>query len=269
MAFGSKKVTTVGFAEMKRRGEKIAMLTAYDHTMARILDSAGVDGILVGDSLANVVAGHATTIPATMEQMIYHASYVARGVERALVVCDMPFGSYEVSKEEAVRNAARIMKETGVDAVKLEGGTCFADTVRAIVDAGIPVMGHIGLIPQSVKQLGGYGVVGAAPEVAGRMKEDAAALCQAGCFAVTIEKAPAALAAEITSALPIPTIGIGAGSGTDGQILVVNDMLGMDGRFHPKFVRKYAELEQTISGAAGHYVADVKAADFPSEAESY
>ena len=252
----SRKVTTHRFIEMKQRGEKISMLTSYDFTTAGIVDSAGVDGILVGDSASNVMVGNATTLPMTVDQMIYHARAVVHGVKRALVVCDMPFGSYQSDRKEGVRNAVRIMKESGCDALKLEGGAEIIDTVKGILDAGIPVMGHLGLTPQSINKFGTYAV---------RAKDEA----EAGCFSLVLEKVPATLASKVTANLPIPTIGIGAGAGTDGQILVVADMLGMTKGFSPKFLRRYADLNTIMTDAIGHYVSDVKTSSFPSADEAY
>ena len=255
-----KKVTANKFVAMKRQGEKISMLTAYDFTTATIIDSAGIDGILVGDSASNVMAGNADTLPITLDEMIYHARSVARAVQRALVVCDMPFGTYQVSKEMAVTNAVRIMKETGVDALKLEGGIEIADTIKQLVDIGIPVVGHLGLTPQSVHKFGGYGL---------RAKEAAEAQKLAGCFAITLEKVPASLAAEVTKRVSCATIGIGAGNETDGQILVYADMLGLTQGFKPKFLRQYANIAKQMTDAVQAYIGDVKTSTFPSADESY
>lgn len=264
-----RKVTTTTLRQMKAAGEKIAMMTAYDFGMATLVDASGMDVILVGDSATNVMAGNATTLPMTLDEMIYHARCVARATHRALVVADMPFGTYQVSAEEGVRSAIRLMKESGVEAVKIEGGAAVAPTIRRIVDAGIPVMGHLGLTPQSVNQLGGYGVRGKSDSEAARLIADARLLEEAGCFAMVLEKVPASLAAEVSAAVGIATIGIGAGQGTDGQVLVLNDMLGLNEGFRPKFLRLYAELAPVIDQALKHYIDDVKTAAFPSAAESY
>ncbi len=265
----TRKVTTHRFIEMKQRGEKISMLTSYDFTTATIVDGAGVDGILVGDSASNVMVGNSTTLPMTVEQMIYHAKAVARGAKRALVVCDMPFGSYQVDRKEGVKNAIRIMKESGCDALKLEGGAEIIDTVKGILDAGIPVMGHLGLTPQSINKFGTYAVRAKEEAEAEKLLSDARLLDDAGCFSVVLEKVPAKLAAEGSKAIGVPTIGIGAGNGTDGQILVVDDMLGMTKGFSPRFLRRYADLNTVMTDAIGQYVTDVKDCSFPSEDESY
>ncbi len=262
-------MTAQTLMEMKRCGEKITFLTGYDYTMASIMDQAGIDAILIGDSAANVMAGYGDTLPMTVEQMIYHASAVVRATHHAFVVCDMPFGSYQVSEAEGVRNAIRIVKESGCDAVKMEGGMEIADTIRHIVWAGVPVVGHLGLTPQSIHKFGGYGVRAKEEDEAQKLLADAKALERAGCCAITLEKVPARLAAEVTRQVSCPTIGIGAGNGCDGQVLVSQDMLGMNSGFKPKFLRQYAQLAQTISEAVRHYVADVKSGDFPSEEESY
>ena len=264
-----RKVTTKSLARMKERGEPIAALTAYDHLMAALLDQAGVDVILVGDSVAMVVQGKETTVGVTMEQMLYHAAIVASGVERALVVGDLPFMSFQVNPDEALRNAGRMVKESGVEAVKLEGGAPICTTVRRIVDVGIPVMGHLGLTPQSIHKFGTYQVRATTPEEADEVRRDARALQDAGVFALVLEKVPAALAREVSSALSIPVIGIGAGAGCDGQILVTHDMLGLYTAFHPRFVRRYAEIAEAMRGAFRHYVSDVKGREFPSSNESY
>ncbi len=264
-----RKVTTQRFKEMKHNGEKISMLTSYDYTMASIVDGAGIDGILIGDSASNVMAGHSTTLPITIDQMIYHASCVVRAVKRALVVCDMPFGSYQVNPTEGVTNAIRMMKESGCDALKLEGGIEIIDTIKKIVAAGIPVMGHLGLTPQSINKFGTYSVRAKADDEAAKLISDAHALEEAGCFAITLEKIPTALATNISKALNIPTIGIGAGNGTDGQILVIQDMLGMNQGFTPRFLRRYADLHTVMTDAIGNYVRDVKSTDFPNEKEQY
>lgn len=264
-----RKVTTKSLQSMKERGETIAALTAYDFLMAELIDKAGVDVILVGDSVAMVVQGRETTVAVTMEQMLYHAALVSRGVERALVVGDLPFMTFQVNPDEALRNSGRMVKESGVEAVKLEGGEVICPTVRRIVDVGIPVMGHLGLTPQSIHQFGTYQVRATEPEEADQVRRDARALQDAGAFAVVLEKVPATLATSISKDLQIPVIGIGAGSGCDGQILVTHDMLGLYTRFHPRFVRRYAELAGNMLDSFRHYVGDVKAGEFPSENESY
>jgi len=264
-----KRVTTKSVVEMKANGEKISMLTAYDYTFAKLLDSAGIDVLLVGDSASNVMAGHETTLPITLDQMIYHASSVIRGVMRALVVVDLPFGTYQSDPKKALRSATRIMKESGAHAIKLEGGKEEAESIRRIVNAGIPVMGHLGLTPQSIHQFGGFGLRAKEEAEAQKLKEDAKLLEQLGCFAIVLEKIPAALAEEVAKSVRIPIIGIGAGNGVDGQVLVMHDMLGMSNEFHPKFLRKYANLQEVINEAVTHYIADVKSVDFPNENESY
>ena len=264
-----RKVTTHRLIEMKEQGKKIAMLTSYDYTMAQIVDSAGMDIILVGDSASNVMAGNTTTLPMTLDHMIYHASSVMRGVKRALVVCDMPFGTYQVNPTEGVTNTIRIMKETGCDALKLEGGVEIIDTVRTILAAGIPIMGHLGLMPQSINKYGTYAVRAKDDAEAEKLISDAHALEEAGCFAIVLEKIPAALATRVAAELTIPVIGIGAGGGVDGQVLVVNDMLGMNKGFSPKFLRRYADLYTTITDAIGCYITDVKNCDFPNANEQY
>ena len=269
LASNSRKVTAPLLFEMKRNGEKISWLTAYDYTTATIIDRAGIDAMLIGDSASNVMDGNATTLPITVDEMIYHAKAVARAASHALVVCDMPFGSYQVSEEEGVRNAIRIMKEAGVDAVKLEGGAEIAPMIRRIVNAGIPVCGHLGLTPQSVHKFGGYGLRAKEEAEAARLKTDAKALDEAGCFAIVLEKVPATLAAEVTQSVGCATIGIGAGNGTDGQVLVYTDMLGMNRGFRPKFLRQYADLYSTITSAVTQYVEDVRRGDFPNASESY
>ena len=265
----NKKITTKRFAELKQNGEKIAMLTAYDYTTASIIDQAGVDSVLIGDSASNVVCGNQTTLPITIDQMIYHARCVSKGVKRALVICDMPFGSYQSSREEGIRNAVRIMKEGLVDGVKIEGGAEFLDTIKGIIDAGIPVCGHLGLTPQSVHKFGGYGLRAKEKAEAEKLLADAKALDKAGCFAIVLEKVPADLAEQVTKAVSCPTIGIGAGSATDGQVLVYADMLGLTQGFKPKFLRVYANLATQITDAVGDYVRDVKDVKFPSAEESY
>lgn len=264
-----RKVTTQRLQEMKQAGERIACLTAYDYLTATILDGADIDLILVGDSAGNVFAGHDTTIPMTMEQMLYHAEVVCRAVKRALVVADLPFMSYQVSEEDALRNAGRFAKEALVEAVKLEGGERYCATVRRIVDAGIPVMGHLGLTPQSIHKFGSYKARGASAAEAKQITQDALALQDAGIFALVLEKIPARLAQTLTESLKIPTIGIGAGQGCDGQILVTPDMLGVFTRFRPRFVRRYAELGSDMDAAFRRYRSDVKDGAFPSEDESY
>ena len=264
-----KRVTTKSVVEMKANGEKISMLTAYDYTFAKLLDSAGIDVLLVGDSASNVMAGHETTLPITLDQMIYHASSVIRGVTRALIVVDLPFGTYQSDPKKALRSATRIMKESGAHAIKLEGGKEEAESIRRIVNAGIPVMGHLGLTPQSIHQFGGFGLRAKEEAEAQKLKDDAKLLEQLGCFAIVLEKIPAALAEEVAKSVRIPIIGIGAGNGVDGQVLVMHDMLGMSNEFHPKFLRKYANLQEVIKEAVTHYIADVKSVDFPNENESY
>jgi 3-methyl-2-oxobutanoate hydroxymethyltransferase len=253
---------------MKQQGKKIAMLTAYDYTMAQIVDQAGMDIILVGDSASNVMAGNVTTLPISVEQMIYHAKSVVRGVRRSLVVCDMPFGSYQIGRTEGVSNAIRIMKETHADALKLEGGVEIIDTVRAILDAGIPVMGHLGLMPQSINKYGTYSVRAKEDAEAEKLISDAHALEDAGCFALVLEKIPASLCQRVCQELTIPVIGIGAGP-ADGQVLVIHDMLGMNQGFSPKFLRRYADLFSIMTEAIGQYITDVKTEDFPNEGERY
>ena len=264
-----RKVTTRRFIEMKQKGEKISMLTSYDFTTAGIVDRAGVDSILVGDSASNVMAGNTTTLPITVEQMIYHARSVVKAVKRALVVCDMPFGSYQIGSHDGVSNALRIMKESGCDALKLEGGEEILPTVKRILDAGIPVMGHLGLTPQSINKFGTYAVRAKEEREAGKLLNDARLLAEAGCFAVVLEKVPAELARQVTAEISVPTIGIGAGPHCDGQVLVVADMLGMTQGFSPRFLRRYADLNSVMTDAVGQYVSDVKSGDFPNEQESY
>ena len=264
-----KKITTKTFAEMKQAGEKVTMLTAYDFTTAGIIDSAGIDSILIGDSASNVMAGNANTLPISVDEMIYHARSVTRAVNHALVVCDMPFGSYQVDRKEGVKNAIKIMKESGCDALKLEGGVEIIDTVKGILDAGIPVMAHLGLTPQSINKFGTYAVRAKEEAEAEKLASDALLLQEAGCFSVVFEKVPASLATKVSKELTIPTIGIGAGNGTDGQILVVDDMLGMTKGFSPKFLRRYADLNTVMTDAIGNYIRDVKSSDFPNSEESY
>lgn len=265
----NRKVTTHRLVEMKQRGEKISMLTSYDFTTARIVDAAGVDCVLIGDSASNVMAGNQTTLPMTIDQMIYHARSVVRGIKRALVVCDMPFGSYQIGRHEGVKNAVKMMKESGCDALKLEGGEEIIDTVRGILDAGIPVMGHLGLTPQSINKFGTYAVRAKDEREAEKLFNDARLLEDAGCFGVVMEKVPASLAKRVTEALTIPTIGIGAGGWCDGQVLVIDDMLGKTQGFSPRFLRRYADLNAVMTDAIGRYVSDVKSGDFPNEKESY
>ena len=262
-----RKVTTHRFIEMKQKGEKISMLTSYDYTTAGIVDRAGIDGILIGDSASNVMVGNSTTLPMTVDQMIYHARSVVNAVKRALVVCDMPFGSYQTGVRDGVVNAIRIMKESGCDAVKMEGGIEILDTVKAILDAGIPVMAHLGLTPQSINKFGTYAVRAKEEREAEKLIADAKALAEVGCFGVTLEKVPAALAKQVTEEISVPTIGIGGNC--DGQILVVADMLGMTQGFSPRFLRRYANLAEVMTDAIGQYVTDVKSGDFPNEKESY
>ncbi len=264
-----KRITTNTLQEMKQRGEKIAMLTAYDFSMAAVVEDAGMDVILVGDSASNVMAGHETTLPITLDQMIYHASSVVRAAKKALVVVDLPFGSYQGNSKEALYSAIRIMKEAGAHAVKMEGGTEIVESVVRILAAGIPVMGHLGLTPQSIYKFGTYTVRAKEEAEANKLKTDALALQEAGCFGVVLEKIPAKLAQEVTGSLTIPTIGIGAGSGCDGQVLVIHDMLGLNKGFKPRFLRQYLNLFEEMSGAVKNYIADVKSKDFPGEKEQY
>jgi 3-methyl-2-oxobutanoate hydroxymethyltransferase len=263
------RVTTKTVQEMKDAGVPIAALTAYDYTSAQLLDQAGVDVLLVGDSASNVIAGHETTLPMTLDQMIYHAQCVVRGIERALVVVDLPFGSFQGDAKDALNSAIRVMKETGAHAVKLEGGTPVTESVERMVTAGIPVMGHLGLTPQSIYEYGTYQVRARDPEEAEQLRADAKRLEEAGCFALVLEKIPADLAEEVTDSLSIPTIGIGAGDRTDGQVLVSHDALGLSTDFNPRFVRRYARLDETITEAIGEYVSDVRDRSFPDEDESY
>jgi len=264
-----KKVTTRNLLKMKRAGAKITALTAYDYLMAQILDRAGIDLILVGDSVGMVVQGLETTVTVSMDHMLYHASVVSRAVDRALVVGDLPFMSYQVNSDEALRNSGRMVKESHVEAVKLEGGESICGTVERIVTAGIPVMGHLGLTPQSIHKFGSYRVRATTAEEADRLRADARCLQEAGVFAIVLEKIPAALATEISQELEVPVIGIGAGPGCDGQILVSHDMLGLYTRFHPRFVRRYAQLGEEMHGAFRGYVEDVRQGAFPSAEESY
>lgn len=264
-----KRVTTHSLREMKERGEKIAMLTAYDFSMAGILDDAGIDVLLVGDSASNVMAGHETTLPITLDQMIYHAASVVRAVKRALITVDLPFGSYQGNSKEALNSTIRIMKESGAHAVKLEGGREVIESVQRILTAGVPVMGHLGLTPQSIYKFGTYTVRAKEEMEAQRLKEDALLLEEAGCFALVLEKIPAGLAAEVAKSVSIPVIGIGAGGGVDGQVLVMHDMLGINNDFSPRFLRRYLNLYEEIKGATAQYIADVKSRDFPNAKEQY
>lgn len=264
-----RKVTTLRLSEMKARGEKIAMLTAYDYSMAKLLDEAGIDVILVGDSASNVMAGNPTTLPMTLDQMIYHAQCVGRGVERALVVVDMPFGTYQGNSKEALSSAIRIMKESKGEAVKMEGGAEIRESIERILCAGIPVMGHLGLTPQSINKFGTYAVRAREEAEARKLIEDARMLEQVGCFALVLEKIPAELARKVSQEVSIPVIGIGAGNGCDGQVLVMHDMLGINKGFSPKFLRRYADLASVIDGAVKSYISDVKSVNFPNENEQY
>ncbi|MFD0861944.1 3-methyl-2-oxobutanoate hydroxymethyltransferase [Sungkyunkwania multivorans] len=264
-----KRITTNTLVEMKKNGEKVSMLTAYDYTMAKIVDGAGVDVILVGDSASNVMAGHETTLPITLDQMIYHASSVVRAIERALVVVDIPFGSYQSDPKEALRSAIRIMKESGAHAVKVEGGREIKESIKRILNAGIPVMGHLGLTPQSIYKFGTYTVRAKEEQEAQQLKEDAKMLERAGCFGIVLEKIPAKLAKEVAASVSIPIIGIGAGNGVDGQVLVLHDLLGMTHEFNPRFLRRYMNLFEDMTESIGQYVKDVKAVEFPNENEQY
>ena len=264
-----KRITTETVRNMKFTGEKISMLTAYDFTIASLVDAAGTEVILVGDSAANVMAGHETTLPITLDQMIYHAQCVVRGAKRALVVVDLPFGTYQSDPQKALESSVRIMKESGAHAIKLEGGKEIEESIRRIVNAGIPVMGHLGLTPQSIYQFGSYKVRAKENDEADKLINDAKLLEELGCFSLVMEKIPADLAAKVTASINIPTIGIGAGSGCDGQVLVVHDMLGLNNEFKPKFVRRYLNLEDQIHQAIRQYVADVKSGDFPNANEQY
>jgi len=264
-----KRITTHTIRTMKEQGEKIAVLTGYDYSLAKVLDDAGIDIILVGDSAANVMAGYETTVPITLEEMIMHASAVVRAAKRSLVVVDLPFGTYQGDSRDALKAAVRVMKETGAHALKLEGGIEIHETVKRIVNAGIPVMGHLGLTPQSIYKFGTYTVRAKDEAEANKLRTDAVCLEEAGCFSIVLEKIPAILAAEVTQNLRIPTIGIGAGRDCDGQVLVVHDMLGLNKGFKPKFLRQYLNLYEEIHEAVGRYVQDVKASDFPNENEQY
>ena len=264
-----KKITTNTLLRMKLHGEKIAMITAYDYSFAKIFDEAGIDVILVGDSASNVMAGHETTLPITLDQMIYHASSVIRGVARSLVVVDLPFGSYQGNSKEALHSTIRIMKETGAHSIKLEGGEEVLESVRRIISSGVPVMGHLGLTPQSIYKFGTYTVRAKEEAEADKLKKDAQLLQEAGCFAIVLEKIPALLAKEVSLSLNIPTIGIGAGRSCDGQVLVMHDMLGINTEFKPRFLRQYLNLNEQINGAVKQYITDVKSSDFPGEHEQY
>ncbi len=264
-----KRVTTNSLQEMKRRGEKIAMLTAYDYSMATIVDESGMDIILVGDSASNVMAGHETTLPITLDQMIYHAQSVVRAAKRALVIVDLPFGSYQGNSKEALNSAIRIMKEAGAHGVKIEGGVEIAESVTRILTAGIPVMGHLGLTPQSIYKFGTYTVRAKEEAEAQKLRDDALKLQELGCFGIVLEKIPATLAKEVTESISIPTIGIGAGKHCDGQVLVIHDMLGINKGFRPRFLRQYANLNQLMNAAFKGYIADVKAKNFPNDSEQY
>lgn len=265
----NRKVTTRRLIEMKQRGEKISMLTAYDYSMASIIDQSGIDVILVGDSASNVMAGNITTLPMTLDQMIYHGKSVVRGVNRALVVVDMPFGTYQGNSKEALASAIRIMKETHADCIKLEGGSEVRESIERILCAGIPVMGHLGLTPQSINKFGTYAVRAREEAEAQKLIEDAHLLEELGCFALVLEKIPAQLATKVAQELTIPIIGIGAGGGVDGQVLVMHDMLGINKNFSPRFLRRYADLNTIITGAVQQYIEDVKNKDFPNEQEQY
>lgn len=264
-----KRITTKTLVDMKKKGEKISMLTAYDFTMAKIVDSAGIDVILVGDSASNVMAGHETTLPITLDQMIYHAASVVRAIERSLVVVDLPFGSYQSDPKEALRSAIRIMKESGGHAVKLEGGKEIKESIKRILNAGIPVMGHLGLTPQSIYKFGTYTVRAKEEEEADKLISDALLLEKAGCFAIVLEKVPAKLAKEVAEKISIPVIGIGAGNGVDGQVLVTHDMLGMTHEFNPRFLRRYLDLYTEMKNAFSQYSNDVKSGEFPNDSEQY
>jgi 3-methyl-2-oxobutanoate hydroxymethyltransferase len=264
-----KRITTHQLMLMKEQGEKIAMLTAYDYSSARIIDGAGIDVILVGDSASNVMAGHETTLPITLDQMIYHAQSVVRGVRRCFIVVDLPFGTYQGDSKAALNSAIRIMKETGAHGVKLEGGNEVVESVKRIISSGVPVMGHLGLTPQSIYKFGTYQVRAKEEAEAEKLRQDALLLQEAGCFALVLEKIPAQLAKEVSESLRIPTIGIGAGPHCDGQVLVMHDMLGINHEFKPRFLRQYANLHEIMSNAVAHYISDVKARDFPNEKEQY
>ncbi|MCC9043150.1 3-methyl-2-oxobutanoate hydroxymethyltransferase [Myroides sp. M-43] len=264
-----KKVTTKSLIDMKANGEKISMLTCYDYSMAKVLEAGGVDVMLVGDSASNVMAGHETTLPITLDQMIYHAQSVVRGADRALIVVDLPFGSYQSDPKEALRSAIRIMKESGAHAVKMEGGEEIRDGIKRILDAGIPVMGHLGLTPQSIYKFGTYTVRAKEEEEANQLIKDAKMLEEIGCFSLVLEKIPASLAKKVAESISIPVIGIGAGNGVDGQVLVIHDMIGLTHEFSPKFLRRYMNIYEDMKNAVAQYVDDVKAVDFPNEKEQY
>ncbi len=264
-----KRITTKTLVDMKKKGEKISMLTAYDYTMAKIVDSAGIEVILVGDSASNVMAGHETTLPITLDQMIYHAASVVRGIDRSLVIVDLPFGSYQSDPKEALRSAIRIMKESGAHGVKLEGGKELKESVKKILRAGIPVMGHLGLTPQSIYKFGTYTVRAKEEEEAEKLIEDALLLEKLGCFALVLEKVPAKLAQKVAQTISIPVIGIGAGGGVDGQVLVTHDMIGMNHEFNPRFLRRYLDLYTEMTNAFTQYIKDVKSGDFPNSEEQY
>jgi 3-methyl-2-oxobutanoate hydroxymethyltransferase len=264
-----KRVTTNTLQKMKETGERISMLTAYDFSFGRIIDDSGIDIILVGDSASNVMAGHETTLPITLDQMIYHAQSVVRGISRCLVVVDLPFGSYQGNSKEALASAIRIMKETGAHAIKMEGGEEITEGIRRIISAGVPVMGHLGLTPQSIYKFGTYQVRAREEAEAEKLRQDALLLQEAGCFAIVLEKIPATLAGEVTGSLTIPTIGIGAGGACDGQVLVMHDMLGINHEFRPRFLRQYLNLHEEITKAVRQYISDVKSGDFPNEREQY
>lgn len=264
-----KRITTKTLVDMKAKGQRISMLTAYDYTMAKILDASGIDAILVGDSASNVMAGYETTLPITLDQMIYHAASVVRAVDRSLVVVDLPFGTYQSDPKEALRSSIRIMKESGAHAVKIEGGEEIKQSIKRILKAGIPVMGHLGLTPQSIYKFGTYVVRAKEEEEANKLLEDAKMLEKLGCFAIVLEKIPAALAKQVAESVSIPIIGIGAGPDVDGQILVMHDMLGMTHEFNPRFLRRYLDLYTEMTTAFSQYIADVKSEDFPNEEEQY
>ncbi|TDX02207.1 3-methyl-2-oxobutanoate hydroxymethyltransferase [Dinghuibacter silviterrae] len=264
-----KRITTHTLQRMKQKGEKIAMLTAYDYSFARLLDEAGIDVLLVGDSASNVMAGHETTLPITLDQMIYHAASVVRGAKRSLVLVDLPFGHYQGNSKEALQSTIRIMKETGAHGIKLEGGEEILESVKRILTAGVPVMGHLGLTPQSIYKFGTYNVRAQEEAEAEKLRRDALLLEEAGCFALVLEKIPAQLATEVSQSLRIPTISIGAGGGCDGQVLVMHDMLGINNEFNPRFLRRYADLYAVVNGAVKQYIKDVRSGDFPNESEQY
>jgi len=264
-----KKITTNTLLKMKTTGEKISMITAYDFSFAGIFDAAGIDIILVGDSASNVMAGHETTLPITLDQMIYHAASVVRGINRCLIIVDLPFGSYQGNSKEALHSAIRIMKETGAHSVKMEGGEEIVESMKRIISTGIPVMGHLGLTPQSIYKFGTYTVRAREEVEAAKLKRDALLLQEAGCFAIVLEKIPASLAKEVTESLNIPTIGIGAGGSCDGQVLVMHDMLGINTEFKPRFLRQYLNLNELVTNAVTHYIKDVKSKDFPNKNEQY